>query len=130
MSFADFLVSYRNKNSLSKRKFAEICNLSHTEIGRLERGKNPSIDTIEKIANGINISKEQLLYLAGYLDTDILESKKDLKAFIAKDPELLDFLVKLSEKDDLQLLLKQSKDMNHEEVKRVIKVIKEIKNEL
>lgn len=41
---------------ISQERFAEICNVHRTYIGAIERGeKSPTLKTIEKIANGLNV---------------------------------------------------------------------------
>ncbi|MGM0410293.1 MAG: helix-turn-helix domain-containing protein, partial [Bacillota bacterium] len=68
MKFADFITNYLEKNNLSYRKMAELCDISHSEIGRLANGEEPSIKTINKISSAIDVSRTKLLRLAGYLD--------------------------------------------------------------
>lgn len=53
---------HRQKKNLSQEKLAEYSNLHHTYIGQLERGeKTPSIDTLYKIAKGLDIPLTALL---------------------------------------------------------------------
>ena len=52
----------RQRKHLSQEKLAELSNLHHTYIGQLERGeKTPSIDTLYKIAQGLEIPLYTLL---------------------------------------------------------------------
>ena len=52
----------RQRKHLSQEKLAEYSDLHHTYIGQLERGeKTPSIDTLYKIAKGLNIPLTALL---------------------------------------------------------------------
>lgn len=47
---------HRQRKHLSQEKLAEYSDLHHTYIGQLERGeKTPSIDTLYKIAKGLEI---------------------------------------------------------------------------
>ena len=39
MTLSELIVSYRNENNLSQRKFAELCDLSNGYISMLERVK-------------------------------------------------------------------------------------------
>ncbi|MGN0467757.1 MAG: helix-turn-helix domain-containing protein [Acutalibacteraceae bacterium] len=60
--FGKRIKSYRQKNRLSQEKLAELCGLHTTYIGQLERGeKNPSLLSIIKISNALNISSEELI---------------------------------------------------------------------
>lgn len=52
----------RNQLGLSQEKLAEACDLTQPFIGSIERGKKkPSVCTIVKIANALNISTDYLL---------------------------------------------------------------------
>lgn len=60
--FKDNVIYYRTKKSLSQEKLAEMSNLSTNYIGDIERGnRKVTIDTIEKIANGLKIDPSLLL---------------------------------------------------------------------
>lgn len=46
----------RKKQNLSQEELAFRCELHRTYIGAIERGeKSPTLNTIEKIANGLNV---------------------------------------------------------------------------
>lgn len=46
----------RKKQNLSQEELAFRCELHRTYIGAIERGeKSPTLHTIEKIANGLNV---------------------------------------------------------------------------
>ena len=52
----------RIKMKLSQEQFAELAGLSKNSIGMIERGQSkPSIDTLEKIANALNIELKELV---------------------------------------------------------------------
>lgn len=47
----------RKRNNLSQEKLAELSGLNTSYIGQIERGdKNPSIETVYKIAKSLNIN--------------------------------------------------------------------------
>ena len=53
--------NYRNREGLSQEELAERCGLHATYIGQLERGeKNATLESMEKIVKGLNISFETL----------------------------------------------------------------------
>lgn len=53
--------SYRKIKGLSQEKLSELASCHPTYIGQLERGeKNATIESIEKIAEALNISLSQL----------------------------------------------------------------------
>lgn len=52
---------FRKEKRLSQEELAEKCSLHPTYIGQLERGeKNPTIESVMKIANGLEIPIDQL----------------------------------------------------------------------
>ncbi len=53
---------YRKQNRITQEKLTEICELHPTYIGQLERGeKNATIETLFRVANGLQISICDLL---------------------------------------------------------------------
>lgn len=62
IKFGNRVSDLRLKTGLSQEAFAFKCSINRTYMGELERGEaNPSLATIIKIANGLGISKQQLL---------------------------------------------------------------------
>lgn len=69
MTLGNLIKTYRTNNNLSLRDFAKRCGLSHTYISALEKdidyrtGKPiaPTLDTVKYIAQGMNISIEEIL---------------------------------------------------------------------
>lgn len=60
--FKDNVIYYRTRKSMSQEKLAEMSNMSTNYIGDIERGnRKVTIDTIEKIANGLKIDPALLL---------------------------------------------------------------------
>ncbi|MBI4690752.1 MAG: helix-turn-helix transcriptional regulator [Nitrospirae bacterium] len=52
----------RKSLKLTQSQFAELVNLSEDSIGKIERGVTiPTIDTLDKIANGLKIPIEELI---------------------------------------------------------------------
>ena len=53
---------YRKEKHITQEKLAEMCNLHPTYIGQLERGeKNATIESLYRIAKGLDISMSKLL---------------------------------------------------------------------
>ena len=127
MDFAEFISNYLKEKDLSYRQMGELCNLSHVEIGRLANGKKPSMKSIDKIAKSLDVSKNKLLKLAGYLDKEI---KNDLKEKLPEetlellDEENLEFIADLAQDDQRQILLKESKKLSQKDLARVIQIIR------
>jgi transcriptional regulator with XRE-family HTH domain len=53
----------REKLGLSQEKLARLADVSNNTVINMEAGKqkNPTIDTLKKIANALNISVEDLI---------------------------------------------------------------------
>lgn len=61
---------YRKERHITQEKLAEICNLHPTYIGQLERGeKNATIESIYRIAKGLDIPISTLLENMEYLES-------------------------------------------------------------
>ncbi|PJI10209.1 MULTISPECIES: helix-turn-helix domain-containing protein [Clostridium] len=69
-TFGEYIKRIRIIRGYSQRTLADIAGLSNTTISRIENNSIESSDssTIVKLANGLNIAKEQLLIYSGYLD--------------------------------------------------------------
>ena len=60
----------RIEQGLSIRKLAELANISHTEVKRIEDGlrKQTSPQVLRSIASALEVPYENLMLAAGYLD--------------------------------------------------------------
>ncbi|MCR3760438.1 helix-turn-helix domain-containing protein [Clostridium felsineum] len=82
-TFGEYIKRIRELRGYSQRRLSEITGLSNTTISRIEKGsiENSDTDTVVKLANGLDLNKEELLITAGYLDNKKentqLESIKD-----------------------------------------------------
>lgn len=65
-----FIAEHRMDRNLSQRKLAEMANLSHTEICRIENGtrKQPSPLVLKSIAVALGVNFDEIMQAAGYLD--------------------------------------------------------------
>ncbi|MCY6372413.1 helix-turn-helix domain-containing protein [Clostridium ganghwense] len=76
-TLGQLISKYRETYNLSLREFAKLCDVSHSYIDKLEKGVDPyskkkvepTLDTIEKIAQAMNMSLEHILYKIGKIDT-------------------------------------------------------------
>ena len=66
-----FIAEHREAKDLSRRRLAELANISHTEIHRLENGerKSPSPPVLKAIANALGVTYDDIMKAAGYLDS-------------------------------------------------------------
>lgn len=63
-AFRENVKYYRRQLNISQEKLAELSNLSANYIGEIERtDRKVTIDTIEKIAKGLNIDPSLLLVI-------------------------------------------------------------------
>lgn len=61
----------RKEKHLTQEKLAELCNLHPTYIGQLERGeKTATIESIYRIAKGLNVPITRLLENIDYSDNE------------------------------------------------------------
>lgn len=74
----EIIDDYLVKNELSLREFAQKCDLSHSYIATLRNGIDPrnnkeidpTIGTLKKLSDGMNISLKELLIKANYMEND------------------------------------------------------------
>jgi transcriptional regulator with XRE-family HTH domain len=73
---------YRTSKKLSQEKLSEYSNLHPSYIGQIERGeKTPSIETLYKITQGLDISLSTLLRDIDMCITEKGEDNYALKAY-------------------------------------------------
>jgi transcriptional regulator with XRE-family HTH domain len=59
--FGQHVAKLRKEAGFSQERFAFHCHLDRTYIGTIERGeKSPTLNTILKIASGLNMSLKEL----------------------------------------------------------------------
>lgn len=69
------LIEERNKKNLSLRKFSKLIGISHTYLAKLEKGYYnksgnniaPTLETLIKISNGLDIEVDKFLERCGYV---------------------------------------------------------------
>lgn len=81
----NIIKEFRESNSYSLREFSKICGISHTYIDKLEKGVDPrsgkpvepTLDTLEKIAQSMNMTLETLLSKIGKINIKRTQSDND-----------------------------------------------------
>ncbi|WP_052352914.1 helix-turn-helix domain-containing protein [Neobacillus dielmonensis] len=100
--FGEKLRQLRNEKKLTIRKLSELSGVAHSYLSQVENGKRgiPKVDTLEKIAAGLNIPSIDLLVQAGYIDPidfiKIENEKEDIEWSLAdqeQEPFSLDYLL-------------------------------------
>lgn len=62
----------RKKFGLSQEELAEIFDVDSSYIGRLERlERNPSLETLDKMANGLGVKVHDLINFDRELEVDL-----------------------------------------------------------
>ena len=79
MSFGSELKRIRNNLGLTVREVAKRSDISHSYLSQVENGRRnpPKPETLIKIAKGLNVNSDDLMYLAGYvLDVNFSAEKE------------------------------------------------------
>ncbi len=64
---------FRKKNGLTQKQLGDLCGLADSAIRRYENGNaNPKIETLQKIANALNV------HISDLLDSDKYEINMDM----------------------------------------------------
>ena len=98
----EVLKNMRTKKSMSLREFSEYLGISHTYLSKLEKGMgtradsdiSPTIETLTKIATGLNIPLADFMYQCGYFDCDILKTYRE-ESSKNKELELKQYIQKI-----------------------------------
>jgi transcriptional regulator with XRE-family HTH domain len=82
----EFIREQRETASMSIRRLADLAGVSNPYLSQIERGlRNPSAESLRKIAHALRLSAESLYVRAGILDSGDQPSVADA---IAADPQL------------------------------------------
>lgn len=119
------LKQLREELNMTQKELADKLGISRAAVGLYEQGKrNVDNDTLLKLSEIFNVSAD---YLLG--NTDIKMPVDKISSALSDDPDLLAFWNTLKEREDLQLLFKQTKDMSPRAIRQVIQIIKIIESE-
>lgn len=115
----------RQEENLTQLEMSKHLRISNTTLSQYESGHRiPSDDIKMQIASFFNTSVD---YLLGR--TDVKNASSKVSNALEGDPELLEFWDKLQEREDLQILLKQAKDISPKGIQQIIRIIKAIEDE-
>ncbi|CUU45520.1 helix-turn-helix domain-containing protein [Clostridium beijerinckii] len=72
MSIGQAIAAFAKDRKLTKYRISKESNISQTTLGEIvnEKNTNPTIDTLEKIANGLGITLSELMKKAEELDKE------------------------------------------------------------
>lgn len=115
MDFSETLKRLRSKQKLTQEDLANKVGVSRATIAGYEtKGKKPPYSTLIKIAKALNCSIDYLL------GNDNSEDKHELNSLFTK----------ITQRNDLQQLLKQVEDLNPASINRIVSMLKIIEEEV
>jgi len=125
MSIGKIIKELRKENNMTQEDLAEKLGITRGAIGLYERGERKvNYETVNRLADIFGVSSD---YLLGRIDKK--NPVRTISEAISDNPELYNFWKELSKREDLQLLFKQTRDLEPKEIKRIIRVIKAIEDE-
>jgi len=123
MSFSNRLKFLRKENDLYQKELAEKIGVSRTTITQYENGaREPNYETLKKLANFFEVSID---YLLG--NTNQRRSAVKREAAFFEDKKLLEAYENLKHRKDLQMMFKETMDLNPSTVKQIIEIIRTFK---
>ena len=125
MSIGKIIKELRKENNMTQEDLAEKMGITRGAIGLYEReDRKFNYETLNKLIDIFDVSAD---YLLGRIDKK--NPVRTISEAIADNPELYNFWKELSKREELQLLFKQTRDLEPKEIKRIIRVIKAIDDE-
>ncbi|WP_088187583.1 helix-turn-helix transcriptional regulator [Desulfosporosinus sp. FKA] len=151
MKFGEKLKLLRNEREYTLRQLSELTNLSISFISDVENGRRkPSIENLNKIANGLDISVPEILdgtdlvgppiktgnsqiYANEILtDTVKVQESEAITTYISikqNRDEAAELLEILHKRPEMKALFSASKNASKEDIERAIKIIEALKDE-
>lgn len=120
--FGENLKKLREGLGLTQKQLADKLGVNRATIGGYEtKGKEPSYDTLFKLAKIFNCS----------LDVLLGDNKENRSSYEVQEisPEIKGFYERLADRKDLQLLIRETEDLNSDSINRIVKIINLIKEE-
>jgi len=129
ISLGSIIRKLREEKGFSQRQLASLSGVSNTEISRIESSerKQPSQETLSKLAKCLSISYEELLVAAGYHITSAEAFNPSIHSpeqLIMENPELYSLWQHLRNREDLRALLKEAATFQPATIKQFIELLK------
>ena len=123
--FSNILKELRKSKNITQEELAKMVGVERSTVGKWE-SKNiiPPADMLVSLSEFFNVSVDYLLGRA-----DVKNPSDEISDALEDDKELADFWNKLKEREDLQLLFKQTKNLSSKDIKQIIRIIKAIEDE-
>jgi transcriptional regulator with XRE-family HTH domain len=126
MDTGKIIKKLRKERDLTQKDLADKLGITRGAVGLYEQGKrSPDNEMLSMLADFFEVSTD---YLLGRTDNRQNPNDK-IKSAISDDPELLEFWNELSQREDLQLLFKQTRDLPKEAIQDVINIIRRIERD-
>lgn len=125
MTFGRNIANLRKDRNLTQEDVANALNISRASLGMYETDKrNPDLETLKKFANYFDVTIDYLLDMP---DNEM--NIQQISEAVKDDPALLEFWDMLKEREDLQILFKQTKKLDIKGIQQIIRIIKAIEDE-
>jgi len=126
--FGDRLKELRTEGGFTQEELSKVFNTGKASISHYESNKRlPDANTIEKFADFFDVSLD---YIMGRSDIRNPYNNTDqVSNALADDPELKEFWEELKERESLQIMFKQVKNLDDKSINQVMRIIKAIEDE-
>ena len=132
--FGNIFKALREEKGLTQQELVDLFNKQYhykfgkSAISQYENNKRiPEVEVLQKWAEFFQVGLD---YLLGNSDIrNPYENHERISESINDDKELLEFWEVLKEREDLQLMFKQTKNMSPKDIRQIIKIIKAIEDE-
>ena len=125
MSLGKKLSSLRKERNLTQDEFAKALNIGKSTVAMYETDKRtPDAEMLKVLASFYKVTIDYLL--------DMPENEANIQQVsdaLQGDPELQAFWDMLKEREDLQILFKQTKNLDSKGIQQIIRIIKAIEDE-
>lgn len=110
----------REEKELRQSDLAKKLGVSQQTISQYEKDtREPDPAMTNKIASFFGVSIDYL-----YGNSSERSPADKIKSALSEDPELLKFWDELKEREDLQLMFKQTRDLSPKSIKQIMEIIK------
>jgi len=129
--FGQRLKELREEKKMTQEDIGKIINKSQQTVDHYEKGRSsPDIENIKKLSNFFNVSTDYLLgknNIRNFTEVTPKTSEEIIADAVADDPELAELWANELKRDDLFLVFRQVADLDKDDIKLVVGIIKQIK---
>lgn len=126
MTIGDRIRNLRKNYGWTQQQLAEKIDVTKSAIGSYEQDRRkPSLEVLRKLADSFDVTTDYLVGKSNFKQ----DPHSKIKQALEDDPELLSFWQMMGDREDLQLLFKQTKDLSPESIKSVVHFMKSIEDD-